>query len=354
LVDSGASASASIVRARALPPTVTRLRKERTTFNTQGGNCVTRGLAFLPFLLPDFAKHRKVEMDFHINDIITDNPRYDFILGLDFLTKLGIVLDFSTGVMVWDGVSLNMTTGHTTQESMLIAADPSPLKLETVIPTYLNEAEKTVLAEVLHNHTALFQGGIGCFPGPALTVEPLEPPLQPFYRKPYRIPHALINDVKAVIDKMVKLGILKPNFNSPWGSPTLAVRKPNGDVRIVTDFRMVNLRHRRKPYPMPNISELFQHIDGYVFASTLDLHLGFHHVLLSEHASNVFTTVLPWGKYSYVQMPLGYTGAPNVFQHQMDQILGDLPFCACFIDDTAIWTKGSFKLHFQQLSTVLG
>jgi hypothetical protein len=38
----------------------------------------------------------------------------------------------------------------------------------------------------------------------------------------------------------------------------------------------------------------------------------------------------------------------------MDQILGDLPFCACFIDGVAIWTKGSFKLHLQQLSTVLG
>jgi hypothetical protein len=38
----------------------------------------------------------------------------------------------------------------------------------------------------------------------------------------------------------------------------------------------------------------------------------------------------------------------------MDQILGDLPFCACFNDDIAIWTKGIFKLHLQQLSTVLG
>jgi hypothetical protein len=122
--------SASILRTHVLPPTVTRLHKERTTFNTQGGNFVTSGLAFLPFILPDFAKHRKVEMDFHIDDTTTDNPRYDVILGRDFLTKLGIVLDFATGVMIWDGVSLNMTTGRTTQESILMAASPSPLKLE--------------------------------------------------------------------------------------------------------------------------------------------------------------------------------------------------------------------------------
>jgi hypothetical protein len=135
---------------------------------------------------------------------------------------------------------------------------------------------------------------------------------------------------------MVKLGIMKPNFNCPWSSPSLAVLKPNGDIQIVTDFWMVNQQLRCKPYPMPNMSELFQRIDGYDFASTLDLRLGFHHILLSEYASNVFTTVLPWGKYSYTRMRLGYTGAPDVIQHRMDQILGDLPFCACFIDDIAI------------------
>jgi hypothetical protein len=117
-----------------------------------------------------------------------------------------------------------------------MAAGTSPLKLETVIPTHLNEKEKTGLAEVLHNHTALFRVGIGCFPGPALTVEPLESPLQPFYRKPYRIPHALIDHVKAKIDMMVKSGIMKPNFNSPWVSPTLAALKPDGDnIWIVTE-----------------------------------------------------------------------------------------------------------------------
>jgi hypothetical protein len=39
---------------------------------------------------------------------------------------------------------------------------------------------------------------------------------------------------------------------------------------------------------------------------------GYHHVLLSEYASIVFTTVLPWGNYTYTRMPLGYTGAKEV------------------------------------------
>jgi hypothetical protein len=227
-------------------------------------------------------------MNFHIDDTNTANPQYDINLGRDFLTKLGIVLDFATGVMIWDGVSLNMTTGHTSQESNGMSTN-ALLKLETVIPTYLNEDEKIGLAEVLKTHSSLFQEGIGCFPGPPLTVEPLEEPLRPYYRKPYRIPHALTDRVKEKIEMMVKLGIMKENFNSPWGSPTLSVLKPDGEIRIVTDFRQVNQRLSRKPYPMPNISELFQRIDGYNFASTLDLILGFHYIPISEYASNVKT-----------------------------------------------------------------
>jgi hypothetical protein len=147
--------------------------------------------------------------------------------------------------------------------------------VNAVIPSYLDEKAKSGLATILHSHSTLFDSGIGCFPGPALPVEALEPPLQPYNPKPYRIPHTLIDDVKAAVEKMVKLGVLKPNFNSPWGSPTHAVHKPSHGIQIVTDFRMVNMCLRRKPYPMSNISELFQHIDGYDFASTLDLYMGF-------------------------------------------------------------------------------
>jgi hypothetical protein len=51
-------------------------------------------------------------------------------------------------------------------------------------------------------------------------------------------------------------------------------------------------------------------------------------------------------------MPLGYIGAPDVFQHRMAQILGDLSFCACFIDDIVIWTKGTYEDRLKHVNTV--
>jgi hypothetical protein len=216
----------------------------------------------------------------------------------------------------------------------------------------LTSLQPLALSNLLRENVALFNEGLGRFTGPPLSVKTIGPNPKPFHRKAYRIPHSKIAKAKAEVEEYVRLGIWKPNFDSPWGSPTMFLDKPSGDLRLVTDFREVNKLLCRKPYPMPKIDELFQNIDGYDYATILDLQKGFYHVALDEKAQRIFTTVLPWGKYTYQQMPMGYAGAPDVFQHQMDQILGDLPFCACFIDDIGIWTKGSCKEQLEHLETV--
>jgi cleavage and polyadenylation specificity factor subunit 1 len=104
---------------------------------------------------------------------------------------------------------------------------------------------------------------------------------------------------------------------------------------------------------MPRIDETFQSIDGFDYATALDLPDAFYHIPLHESAQKVFTFVVPWGKYSHLRMPQGYSGSPDEFQKRMDLLLGDLPYCAAFIDDIAIWTKGTFDDHLNHLRTVL-
>ena len=62
---------------------------------------------------------------------------------------------------------------------------------------------------------------------------------------------------------------------------------------------------------------------------------------------------MPWGKYAYLRLPMGLSVAPDVFQHKMDEILGDLPFVLVYIDDVLIFTKGTFEQHLQHLDIVL-
>jgi hypothetical protein len=379
LVDSGASNS--IFHYTALPKGARMTKDEPKQFSTQGGKFITTGSVTLPFILPEFTVHKKIALKFHV-DSSTAKRKYDVILGRDFLCQQGIVLDFKKQEIAWDELSLNMhTKARTLAAPQYEQYDASNDFVEVMAETYvgptfnpatgspeeakirrkiaeleipeLTSLQKLALSNLLYENVGLFKEGPGRLPGPPLAVETIQPTLRPFHRKAYRIPHSKIAKAKAEVEEYVRLGIWTPNFDSPWGSPTMFLDKPNGDLRLVTDFREVNKLLIRKPYPMPKIDELFQNIDGYDYATILDLQKGFYHVVLNEEAKRIFTTVLPWGKYSYNRMPMGYAGAPDVFQHRMDQILGDLPFCACFIDDIGIWTKGSFKDHLKHLETVL-
>ena len=47
--------------------------------------------------------------------------------------------------------------------------------------------------------------------------------------------------------------------------------------------------------------------------------------------------VTPFGIFKFLCMPFGLRNAGNRFQPLIDQVLGDLPFCFCYIDDILIF-----------------
>jgi hypothetical protein len=62
-------------------------------------------------LLPQFSVHRTICMKFHVDETIGEARQassYDFILGRDFLDKVGLVLDFKEKRIVWDELSVPM------------------------------------------------------------------------------------------------------------------------------------------------------------------------------------------------------------------------------------------------------
>lgn len=46
---------------------------------------------------------------------------------------------------------------------------------------------------------------------------------------------------------------------------------------------------KRKPYPIPNISDLLQKLEGFTYATALDLNMGYYHIKLSLDASKKCT-----------------------------------------------------------------
>ena len=52
---------------------------------------------------------------------------------------------------------------------------------------------------------------------------------------------------KTEVEQLVKLGVLKRQPDSEWGSPMFIVPKKNEQVRFLTDFREANERIIRTP-----------------------------------------------------------------------------------------------------------
>ncbi len=147
--------------------------------------------------------------------------------------------------------------------------------------------------------------------------------------------------------------MLKKQPKSKWASPTFIIPKKQGTVRFVTSFIEVNKRIIRTPYPVPKISTVLQEMDGFTYATSLDLNMGYYTIRLDSDVQKICTLVLPWGKYLYLRLPMGLTGSPDIFQEKMSSLMESLEFVRVYIDDLLTITNSSYEDHLSKLRQVL-
>jgi hypothetical protein len=92
----------------------------------------------------------------------------------------------------------------------------------------------------------------------------------------------------------VKLGVQERQPASEWASPSFIIPKKDKTVHFLSDFWEVNKRLVRTPFPIPKISMVFQEIEGFSFATTLDLNMGYNTIRLDPDASKICTNIFPW------------------------------------------------------------
>ena len=138
--------------------------------------------------------------------------------------------------------------------------------------------------------------------------------------------------------------MLKRQPTSEWASPTFIIPKKNKTVRFISDFREVNQRIVRTPFPIPKISTVLQEMEGFTYATALDLNMGYYTIRLDPDAQKICTIILPWGKYSYLRLPMGVSGSPDFFQERMTGLMASLEYIRVYIDDLLIITRDSYAV----------
>jgi Reverse transcriptase (RNA-dependent DNA polymerase) len=240
------------------------------------------------------------------------------------------------------------------RQARITEADYSPVDIKEHVMglTELSLQEKNKLLATLLQYPDLFQGGLG-----TLNIKPVHFELvegaKPYHAKPFPVPQAYVNLTKKELARLIKEGVFEANHDSEWAAPTFIQPKKTGDIRILTDFRRLNEQLKRKPHPLPKIQDLLQKLSGFQYVTALDLSMGYYHIPLDEESSKLCTTILPWGKFRYLRLPMGIKNSPDIFQAVMQDLLGDLEFTRVYLDDILITSSGNLEEHLEKLNQVL-
>jgi len=182
---------------------------------------------------------------------------------------------------------------------------------------------------------------------------PLAPGSKPFYGPIYNLSETELRYLKEYIDRMLERGWIHPS-KSPFGSPILFVKKPDGSLRLCVDYRRLNAMTVKNRYPLPLISELLDRIKNAKYYTKLDLRDAFNQlcVALSDEWKTAFQT--RYGHFEYLIMPFGLTNAPVSMQAYANDCLHDFLdlFCVVYLDDILIYSN-TLEEHVTHVRQVL-
>ena len=176
----------------------------------------------------------------------------------------------------------------------------------------------------------------------------------PIKQQARRLPLHKRQEAQKEVTKMLDRGIIEPSC-SPWASPIVLVKKPDGSTRFCLDYRKLNAVTVKDSYPLPRIDDTLDALVGSRWFSTLDLSSGYWQVEVAEEdrPKTAFTTGAG-GLYQFKVMPFGLCNAPATFERLMEQILLGLPWeiLLIYLDDVIVYAK-TFEEMLARLRTVL-
>jgi hypothetical protein len=155
------------------------------------------------------------------------------------------------------------------------------------------------------------------------------------------------------LERLCELGVLERQSGSEWALQSFIMPKKDQTIRFLSDFWEVNKRLVRKPFPIPKVSMVLQEIEGFFYATALDLNMGYYTIRFDPDASKICTIIFPWGKYSHKRLPMGIAGSPDIFQGKMLELMETLEYVKAYFDDLLCISKLSLEDHLEKLEEVL-
>jgi RNase H-like domain found in reverse transcriptase/Reverse transcriptase (RNA-dependent DNA polymerase)/Integrase zinc binding domain len=221
----------------------------------------------------------------------------------------------------------------------------------------LSPAQKAEVSKVLHSFSALFKEPRGLNPhlSPFEIRQKTGVPEKPFIRFARRLNMEERAIVELTIQKFLDKGWIEPS-DSEWGAPIMFIRKTDGSLRAVVDYRQLNSQSSSDGVKLPLLSACLQSMAGRKFYSKMDLTDGYFQVPM--HPDSIHKTAFTTGdgrQFQWLVMPMGLKSAPNHFcriMHSALKHLIDQNVCVVYLDDILI-ASHTFAEHVHHIQCVL-
>ena len=200
------------------------------------------------------------------------------------------------------------------KETLAEMIDPS-LNVDTT--------QRQTLVDLLADFHDIFPKELPAKLPPRRTVEhdiDLELGATPPSRPPYRLSKPEMDELQKQISALLHRGLIEPS-KSPYGAPVFFVKKADGSLRLVCDWRELNRITIKNEACLPNMDDLIDTVQGSKYFTKLDLHSGYNQVRIRGEDIPKTAVNTPLGHFQFKVMGFGLCNAPATFQTLMNEVL---------------------------------
>jgi hypothetical protein len=178
----------------------------------------------------------------------------------------------------------------------------------------------------------------------------LEREPSPGFRKVYPMTLTEQTEMDAFLEEALATGRIRQS-KSPLRAPVFFIKKKDGKLRFVRDYRALNAITRKNQYPLPLIGDLIHRLKDACYFTKLDVCLGYNNVRIREGDEWKAAFHTNRGLFE----PLVMYFSPATFQTMMNKIFQDLitkGVVSVYLDNILIFTN-SLEEHCRITRLVL-
>ena len=169
----------------------------------------------------------------------------------------------------------------------------------------------------------------------------LIPGAEPKSSKVYPLSSLEQEELDAFLEENLHTGRIQPS-KSPITAPVFFIKKKDGSLQLVQDYRALNAVTIKNRYPLSLISELVSQLCGAKYFTKLDVQWGFNNVRIKPGDEWKMAFCTNRGLFEPLMMFFGMTNSPTTFQTMMNDIFRTLiaeGIIVVYLDDILIFMR---------------